>query len=126
MWTAEATAHEIAWQISFRQKKEPLVQWVHRTVKQKVATGWNTVECTENCCKASYTHYWKYVKWAILGIYGVLKVLYFVCMQIIKSTIPAITENLTLKFTLFPNACTKNMRESKVHTLVPAPYVWQI
>jgi hypothetical protein len=124
MWTAKATGHEIVLQISSRQKKEPLVQRAHKTVKQKVATGWNKVPCTENCCKASYTYYWKYVKWAILSNYGVLKVLYFVCMQITKSIISPITAHLTLKFTLFSNACTKNMREPKVHTLVPAPYVW--
>lgn len=67
MWTAEANGHEIAWQISSQQKNEPLVQRVHGTVKQKVAKGWNKVQCTENCCKASHTYYWKYVKWAILS-----------------------------------------------------------
>lgn len=56
MWTAEATGHEMAWLISSRQKKEPLVKRAHRTVKQKVATGWNKVQGTENCCKTSYTY----------------------------------------------------------------------
>lgn len=97
MRTAEGTGHEIAWQISSWQKKEPLVHRVHRTVKQKVATGWNKVQCTENCCKVSYTYYWKYVKWTILSNYGVLKVLYFVCMQIIKSTISPTTAHFNVE-----------------------------
>jgi len=51
MWTAEATGHEIAWQISSNKKNEPLVQKVHRTVKQKVATGWNKCSVLKTAVK---------------------------------------------------------------------------